>query len=152
MNPEIPLAYFHFLALIGVVSTLVAELALCRPGLQAETIKRLRTVDGLYAMFAVATLATGAMRLFWGAKGSAYYFANPVFHAKFGLFVLVGLASILPTVRYIGWGKAAKQQPGFVPPAAAVAGVQRWLWIQLLMLAGIPWLAAAMARGVNSFH
>ena len=152
MNPEIPLAYLHFLALIGTVSMVVAELALCRPGLQADALRRLRTVDGLYAAFAVAALATGALRLFWGAKGSAYYFANPVFHAKFGLFVLVGLASILPTVRYIGWSKTVRKQPGFSPAAAAVAGVRRGLWLQLLMLAAIPGLAAAMARGVNSFH
>lgn len=152
MNPEIPLAYFHFLSLIGVASMLVAELALCRPGLQGDALRRLRMVDNLYAVFAVATLATGAMRLFWGAKGSAYYFSNPVFHAKFGLFVLVGLASILPTVRYIAWTKTARQQPAFSPAAGAVAGVRRWLWLQLLMLAAIPWLAAAMARGVNSFH
>ena len=152
MNPEIPLAYLHFVALIGTASLLVAEVALCQPGLQGAALKRLRKIDSLYALFAVATLATGAMRVFWGAKGSAYYFANPVFHTKFTLFVLVGLASILPTVRYIGWDKAARRDPGFAPADAAVAGVRRWLALQLLMLLAIPLLAAMMARGITAFH
>jgi len=34
-------------------------------------------------------------------KGSAFYFGNPFFNAKMALFVLVGLISIYPTVRFI---------------------------------------------------
>jgi putative membrane protein len=152
MNPEIPLAYLHFVALIGTASVLVTELVLCRPGLQGHELHRLRRIDGAYAAFAVAALVTGAMRLFWGAKGSAYYLANPVFHAKFGLFVAIGLLSIWPTVRFISWSKAARHKTEFVPDAAALARVRMLLRVQVLLLAALPLLAAMMARGITSFH
>ncbi|HSW08487.1 DUF2214 family protein [Aquabacterium sp.] len=152
MNPEILLAYLHFLALIGTASLLVSELVLCRPGLQGDALHRLRKVDSAYGAFAAATLLTGGMRLFWGAKGGVYYLANPVFHTKFGLFVAIALLSILPTVRFIGWSKAARRQSGFVPDAAALARVRLLLRVQVLLLTALPLLAAMMARGVTSFR
>src|SRR6185369_17277411 len=96
MTLEITLAYLHFLALIGTASLLVTEMVLCRPGITGDALQRLKKVDGAYGAFAGLTLATGALRLFFGAKGSHYYLTNPIFHTKFGLFVLVGLLSILP--------------------------------------------------------
>lgn len=40
MNTDIALAYLHFVALIGTASLLVAEVALCRPGLQGDVLHR----------------------------------------------------------------------------------------------------------------
>ena len=151
MSAEIAFAYLHFIALIGTASLLVTEALLCRPGLRGEALHRLKHVDIAYAAFAMAALLTGAMRLFWGAKGSAYYLANPVFHAKFGLFVLVALLSILPTVRFIGWSKAARADAGYAPADGAVAGVRRLLMLELLVLAALPLLATLMSHGVSRF-
>jgi len=151
MTLEITLAYLHFLALIGTASLLVTEMVLCRPGITGDALQRLKKVDGAYGSFAGLTLATGALRLFFGAKGSHYYLANPIFHTKFSLFVLVGLLSILPTVRILGWSKSAAQQPGFAPSGEAIAGVRRWVHIELLLLAFIPLFATLMAHGVSRF-
>ncbi|NRF67869.1 DUF2214 family protein [Aquincola sp. S2] len=143
------LAYAHFVALIGTASLLVAELLLARPNLRADALLRLQRIDATYAAFAVATLATGALRIFFGLKGSAYYLSNPVFHAKFGLFVLVGLLSIPPTLRFIQWAKAARADAGFTPPADALKRVRRWLLIEVHLLALIPLLATLMAHGIT---
>lgn len=143
------LAYAHFVALIGTASLLVAELLLARPTLRADALHRLRMVDGLYGGFAVLTLVTGGLRVFMGLKGSAYYLSNPVFHAKFTLFVLVGLVSILPTLRFLQWSKAAKADVAFTPPADAVQRVRRWLLIELHLLALIPLAATLMAHGIT---
>lgn len=152
MRSEILLAYFHFVSIFGLASTLVAELLLCRPGLRGDQLHRLKHVDAAYAVFAVAVLASGAARVIWGVKGAAYYGAsNPVFHVKFGLFVLIGLISIVPTVRFLRWSKAARQDAGFTPPASAVAGVRRMIHAELLLLAAMPLLAAMVARGVTAF-
>jgi len=152
MSLEITLAYLHFIALIGTASLLTAEAVVCRPGIQGDALHRLKRLDVAYASFAGATLLTGAMRLFWGAKGSHYYLINPVFHTKFGLFVLVGLLSILPTVRFIQWSKAAQTRPDQAPTAEAVAKVRGWLKLELLLLASIPLFATLMAHGVSSFR
>lgn len=151
-NPAMPtdalLAYLHFIAIIGTVSFLVVEAVLCRPGLGSELAHRLRRVDAAYAMFAVLALATGLLRLFWGAKGSAFFTGNPVFHAKMTVYVAVALLSILPTVRFIGWSKAA-QATGRGPDDAAVRSVRRVLMAELALAALLPLLAALMARGVG---
>jgi putative membrane protein len=143
------LAYFHFLALIGTVSLLVTQAVVCRPGIGGEALLRLQRVDMAYAMFAGLALASGVLRLLWGSKGSSFYLSNPVFHAKLGLFVLVGLLSIAPTVKFIAWSKAARQDAGHVPPAAAVRSVRRFMLAELAAVAAIPLMATLMARGIG---
>lgn len=149
MPSEILLAYGHFLCVFGLASVLVAELLLCRPGIAGTQLQRLQRIDIAYAVLAVAVLASGAARIVWGAKGAAYYGSNLVFHLKFGLFVAIGLLSILPTRRFGAWARQARQQPGFAPDPAALAGVRRFIHLQLLLLAVLPLLAAMMARGVT---
>lgn len=148
MPTDALLAYLHFIAIIGTVSFLVVEAVLCRPGLGSELAHRLRRVDAAYATFAVLALVTGLLRLFWGAKGSAFYTGNPVFHAKMTVYVAVALLSILPTVRFIGWSKAA-QATGRGPGDAAVQSVRRFLMAELALVALLPLLATLMARGVG---
>ena len=108
MRTEVWLVFFHLLCIIGTASLLVVEFLSCRPGITGAALHRLKRVDIAYPAFAVAALASGATLLFHGAKGSGYYLANPVFHVKFTLFVLIALISIVPTVRFIGWSKAAQ--------------------------------------------
>jgi putative membrane protein len=142
------LAYLHFVAILGTVSFLVVEVVLCRPGLGSELAHRLKRVDAAYATFAVLALVTGLLRLFWGAKGSAFYTPNPVFHAKMTVYVAVALLSILPTVRFIGWSKAALAT-GRGPDDAAVHAVRRFIVAELVLVALLPLLAVLMARGVG---
>jgi putative membrane protein len=83
----------------------------------------------------------------WGAKGYQYYVENSVFWTKMALFVLVGLLSIPPTVRYIGWGRQRRRDPAFRPDAQDIASVRLWLWAEAALFLAIPVAAAAMARG-----
>lgn len=147
---EIVLAYLHFLAVIGTASLLVAEHLLVRPDISGTALQRIRTVDGIYRALAFAALATGLMRVFWGAKGSAYYMSNGIFHAKLGIFVLIGLLSIWPTVRFARWSRAALRNASFAPPPSELARVRMLMRVQLLLLT-LPLLGAAMARGATRF-
>jgi len=152
LTTEITVAYLHFVALIGTASLLVAEAAVCRPGIQGAALHRLKAIDIGYFSFAIAALLTGAMRVFWGAKGSAYYFANPVFHTKVGLFVVIALLSIVPTRRFIQWSKAARADERFVPDAQSLSGVRNVLRLELIALAALPLLGTLMAHGVSSLR
>ena len=92
-------------------------------------------------------LATGVTRVLWFGKGAAYYMGNSLFHAKLGLFILVGLLSILPTVVFFKWRGAVKaaQVPA---PSARQVRLETWsIRLELLLLLVIPLLAALMARG-----
>src|SRR5579871_2574019 len=97
------LAYAHFIMIIATASILAVELALCRGDLTLDQARRLSRVDLAYFGFAMLLLASGLARLFLGIKGSGFYLSNPVFHLKMGLFILVGLLSIVPTMRFIAW-------------------------------------------------
>jgi uncharacterized membrane protein len=54
----------------------------------------LRICDRSYGRFAALILVVGFLRVCLFEKGSSYYFSNPFFHAKLGLFIGVGLLSI----------------------------------------------------------
>jgi putative membrane protein len=66
---------------------------------------------------------------------------NSLFHAKLGLFILVGLLSILPTVVFIKWRKTLKAGQVPAPSARHVRLVTWSIRLELLQLLVIPLLA-----------
>ena len=146
MATDLALAALHHLLVFALTAMLVSQAVLLRGELRADTVGRLAKLDAGYGLTAGLLLAVGVCRAFFGIKGADFYLHNPWFHAKVGAFVLVGLLSILPTVRYARWRKAQKAQPGLVPDAAALASTRTILRIELVGLAVIFVLAAAMAR------
>jgi putative membrane protein len=143
---DLGLAALHHLLVFALTAMLVAQAVLLRGPLEASIIPRLAKLDAGYGTCAGALLAVGLCRVFFGVKGADFYLHNPWFHAKVGTFVLVGLLSILPTVRYARWKKAQRTQPGFIPDAGALARTRTILRVELAGLALIFVLAAAMAR------
>ena len=87
--------------------------------------------------------------MIYGAKGYAFYVHNPVFHVKIGLFILVGLLSIIPTVTILRWNKQGKTLPDFVPPPSEIAKTRRWVMIESHLIIFIPLAAVLMARGIG---
>lgn len=144
---DVVLAYTHFISIIATVATVMAEAVLCRPGLTLPWAQRLARVDLLYLVTAALALTTGLLRLFFGIKGSAFYFGNPVFWIKIGLFVTVGLISIIPTLRFIRWTRTLRVNPGTVIDERELTGTAQLIYVELVLLALIPLLAALMARG-----
>lgn len=142
------LAYAHFISLFFMFGMLSAELVLCRGPLALDQVTRLARIDAAYGMAALAVLASGAARLIWGAKGASFYMKNPVFQTKFGLFILVGLLSIVPTVRFLRWRKRLAGAQGTIP-ADEVKKSARLIHAELGLLAFIPLAAVMMARGIG---
>ena len=146
MATDLGLAAFHHLLVFGLVAMLVAEAVLLRGPLAADTIPRLAKLDAGYGMCAGVLLAVGLARVFLGVKGEDFYLHNPYFHAKIGAFLLVGLISLLPTMRFLRWRKAHRANPGFVPDTAELTRLRTILRLELVLIAAIFVLAAAMAR------
>jgi len=147
-NPDPVLAVLHHLALLAVFGCLLAELALLRlsPGpAWVELLARIDLGDGIAA---AAALCAGIARVLWGIKGPAFYADNPVFWLKLGLFVLIGLISVIPTLGYLRWRREARAD-GTLPGRAEVARLRRWVAVQVPLFAGLPLLAVLMARGVG---
>ena len=146
MATDLALAALHHLLVFGLVAMLVAEAVLLRGPLTTDAIPRLAKLDSGYGMCAGLLLVVGLGRVFHGIKGPDFYLHNPYFHAKIGAFVLVGLLSILPTMKFLRWRKAQRANPGFLPDTAALASLRTILRIELALIAAILVLAAAMAR------
>lgn len=146
MLTDFLLASLHHLLVFGLVSMLVAESVLLRGTMDRHVLQRLAGIDMGYGISAVLLIVVGIARVAFGIKGYDFYLHNPWFHAKMGAFVLVGVLSILPTVRFLRWRKALAANPIYLPDATEVARMRGLVRFELILVAAILVLAAAMAR------
>lgn len=148
MLTESLLAYAHFAAILTLVVFITSEAALCRPEwMNAAVVRRLARVDIIYMVAAIAVLATGFARTYWGVKGFAWYWHQPLLHIKVTLFVIVGLISIAPTRAFIRWRKALDAN-GALPAEAEVRKVRKLIMVQAHVVMLIPLAAVLLARGI----
>ena len=143
------LAYLHYISIFTLIVFLTAEAVVLRPDMTPEIRKRLGRYDAVYGVAAVAVVVTGVLRVIYGAKGYAFYVHNPIFHIKIGLFILVGLMSIVPTINILRWKKQGKTQSDFVPTPSEIAKTRRWVMIESHLIIFIPLAAVLMARGIG---
>lgn len=145
---DIVFAIAHWWALIGLIAILVAELVICRGPIDRATALRLSRIDGGYLLFSILMLSAGFARAIFGAKGWAFYSGNPWFWIKIGLFALIGLLSVPPTLQFIRWKKLTAT-PGTSVAADQRDRARRWIHAELLLLLLMPIAAVLMARAVG---
>jgi putative membrane protein len=142
-------AYLHFAAILLLASGLAAEALLLRATPGRETLRVLGRADLLYGVSAGLVLVTGLARIFMGVKGAAFYLESPLFWTKVGLFALVAVVSIPPTVRILRWNRMAKADPLYAPSARELVSTRRLVMVELHLLALVPLAAVFMARGAG---
>ncbi len=148
MLDEAIAAYLHFLSIFATLALLVAEAALYRPRMSRATLTLLRRLDLAYLFGAIAILATGLSRVFFFAKGPAFYGGNPVFWIKMALFLAVALLSLPPTIHYIASAKAPSGDDIIIAPGL-YRRMRGFIALQLAIFALIPLAATLMARGIG---
>ena len=147
MTLEAILAYLHLLAILTMVVFIASEAALCRvEWLNAAVVERLAKVDLVYGIAAITVLATGVARTWWGVKGTAWYWTNPLLHIKLTLFIVIGVVSIFPTLTYIRWRKGLRVS-GALPAEAEIRKTRKLVMVQAHLIAVIPLAAVFLARG-----
>jgi len=142
-------AYLHFVSILALTGLLAGEFILCNEHLQPGHVRLLARVDLAYLGAAVLVLVTGIARLVWFAKGTGFYLGNPVFHLKLALFVAIGLVSIAPTMQFVRWNQALREERVRVLSGADIARARRFIGLELLLLALVPLTAVLMARGLS---
>jgi putative membrane protein len=142
------LAYLHYLSIIVLGAFLTAELIVCRPGLGPEQVRLLPRLDIVFFAGAILALVTGLLRLFFYAKGVAFYLPNGAFHVKLALYIAIALISVVPTMQFIRWRRTL-DAGGPPPDAIVVARVRRLIHLELALFAVMPLLAVLMARGIG---
>ncbi|MDH3457307.1 MAG: DUF2214 family protein [Gemmatimonadota bacterium] len=114
---------------------------------------RLRTIffaNNLWGVAALLWLGTGLWRAFGGLeKAAAYYFAEPLFHAKLGLVALLIVLEIWPMVTLIRWRLAVRR--GDSVSLARAQGMARVSYLQTLIVIAIVFLAVGISRGAGIY-
>ncbi len=144
------IAYLHFLSIMILMGSLITEHILLKPKMTKEQIRTLALIDLLYGVAAILVLTSGLLRWFVYGKGSEYYLANPVFHTKLTLFVIVAIISIIPTIKFLKWRKQVNNNQEPEMNEKIVKKLLIYIRIELLLLAILPLLAVMLARGVGA--
>jgi putative membrane protein len=148
MTATITAAFIHHAAAFLVVAALVVELVLLKGELTPTSARSVLRMDAVYGIAALVVLVAGLVRVFHTEKGSAYYFDSGSFLLKLALFIVVGLLSVYPTLKFMGWRKALREgrMPDFGPVTRGK--VRMLIHIELTLLFVIMLMAIMMARGV----
>ena len=140
-------AFLHHLAAFVLVAAITVEFVLLRGELTLWSARRLQVCDMILGIAAAVLLVVGLARVFWFEKGAAYYFHNHAFLTKLGLFIMIGLLSIVPTLEFLSWRKVVKQGEAPVVAPQKLKRVRMILHVELAAVAVILLCAALMARG-----
>jgi len=143
------MATLHHLGAFMVAATLVYEFVAYRKNMSVDEMRRIQRVDAWYGVSAGVVLIAGLLRVFFFEKGAAFYSQNPMFWIKMGLFVLVGLFSIYPTIRFIRWNTPLNAGHPPEIPDDEFKRVRLLLSLELVCLILILFAAPAMARGIG---
>ncbi|HUC44198.1 MAG TPA: DUF2214 family protein [Candidatus Sulfotelmatobacter sp.] len=139
-------ATLHLAALpLGLAAIWLRGSAL-RGSLDSGSWKRALAADNAWGASALLWIGTGVWRAFGGLeKGTAYYIAQPVFHAKLGLVALILLLEVWPMATLVRARIALKRGEPIDPaPARVIAAISR---VQAALVVLTMCAATALARG-----
>lgn len=146
---QILIPYLHYISIMALMGSLISEHLILKPRLSAQQIRSLAGIDFVYGISAILVLVTGLLRWFVYGKGSEFYLSNPLFHTKLTLFVILGVLSIFPTVKFLKWRKQVKKGEDPTIEEKTVKRLLMYIRIELLLVAVMPLLAVMIARGVG---
>ena len=107
---DLVLAIGHHLLIFALFGVLFAEFVMVKIGMDRAAIVRTANLDLSYGVLAGLILIVGFSRAIFAAKGWTYYAHNGFFWAKIVTFLIIGLLSVPPTIRFIQWRRAGLAQ------------------------------------------
>ena len=143
------MAFMHHLFAFTLVACVVYEFIAFRKGMTVEEARRIQRADLMYGISAGVLLVVGLLRVYFFEKGPAFYSQSPFFWVKMTAFVLVGLLSIDPTIRYIRWNQTLKENMAPEISDKEFRRTRLLLSLEVIGLAVIMFAAAFMARGIG---
>lgn len=144
------MATLHHILAFTLTAALVYEFIAYHKGLTVAEARRIQRVDLVYGISAGLLIVVGLLRVFFFEKGPNFYLNNHVFWTKMALFVIIGLLSIYPTIRYIRWNPMLKENRVPEIPEAEFGTVRRLLWLEMGGIVLILFAAPLMARGIGT--
>ena len=142
-------AFLHHVSAFTLFAALVVEFVLIRSALTVESARKIQRADMILGISAGALLAIGLARVFYFEKGATYYFHTWTFHAKFGLFILLALISIVPTLEFLRWRDAVKAGQVPVVSPQKMKSIRSIIHYEMVGVVLIILFAALMAKGIG---
>ncbi len=149
MIPNALIAACHFIAAFTLAGALVAESMLLRGRVDGPVIERLLRTDLIYGLSAIAVLAFGLCRAFFFEKPVVFYLYSAPFWVKLGLFAIIGLLSIAPTLAFFRARNAARIDPDYGMAPNQVAKLRHRVALELALLLAMLPAASLMAKGIG---
>jgi len=143
------MAFLHHLFAFTLVACVVYEFIAYRKGMTIDEARRIQRADLVYGISAGLLLVVGLLRVFNFEKGVNFYTHSPFFWVKMNTFLIVGLLSIDPTIRYLRWNKTLKENKAPEINDNEFRRTRLVLWLEVIGLAIIMFAAALMARGIG---
>lgn len=137
------LRYLHFAALILLAGAVLIQNMAINKTISDEDARNLAKVDKAAGLGAVLSLVFGLALWLWVGKPAEFYSANPLFHAKLGLFIVLLALAIRPALFLRGLRNTTQAQ------IAVPDSVRILLRLELVVLIAMPILASLMARGIG---
>jgi putative membrane protein len=145
------MATLHHLFAFTVTACLVFEFVAFRKTLTIHEARRLQRIDLWYGVSAGLLIIVGLLRVFFFEKGSNYYFHNYMFWTNMGLFLVIGLLSVYPTIRYIQWNPVLADNRSPEISDGEYRNIRLLLWLEMIGIVLILFAAPMMARGIGTF-
>ncbi|HXQ33313.1 MAG TPA: DUF2214 family protein [Anaerolineales bacterium] len=143
------MAFLHRVFAFMLVACLIYEFIAFRKGMSIEEARRIQRVDLVFGISAGLLLVAGLLRVFLFEKGVNFYLNSPFFWVKMTAFVIVGLLSIDPTIRYIRWNKFLSENKAPEISDSEDKRTRLILWLEVIGIVVILLAAPMMARGVG---
>ena len=142
-------AFLHFITAFTVIFTVFYERLVFKQQLTNSEARLLQKADSLYGLAAVMVLIVGFLRVFLFEKGKDFYYTNSFFWIKLGLFAVVGLLSIYPSIRFLKWKKLIKAGQGVEMDNYEYSKIKTFLNLEVTGLVLMLMAASLMAKGIN---
>jgi len=142
-------AFLHFIAAFTVVFTLCYQRIVFKQQLNSKEVKQLQKADSLYGLAAVMVLIVGFLRVFLFEKGKDFYYTNSFFWIKLGLFAIIGLLSIYPTIRFLKWKKVFPKDRNIKLETKEYMNIKRCINFEVVGLVLMLMAASLMAKGIR---
>ena len=139
--------YLHFIAVFAIAGAIITQQFMISKTMTRNEIKRISKVDTLYAIGVILVLIAGLLLWFAVGKPASYYSRNWLFHTKLTMFLVLGLASIYPSIFFMRNKKGNDLDTKIDVPFMVIL----FLRLELLIIVILPILASFYSLGIGAF-
>ena len=145
MSSAILFKYLHLISVFVVFGCITGQYVLLKSEMTYNELKKVAWIDAVYGVAALTTVVFGLLLWFVVGKPATFYNSNPLIYVKVGLFFIVGLLSLRPTIFFFKARKQPKDHLFNIP-----SNLRRCILIELIIMLIIPIFATMMAVGYGN--